>query len=234
MQRYYAGDNVINCRDLGGYVCRGGITAFGKALRAGVLRDPSEKDLANLLSFGVKTVIDLRGIEEANDMPSYFKNNPEFIYHHITLLEANPAMARGEMSMVELYKLCLRDYSENIAKVLKVIASRNEPFMFHCFCGKDRTGMLAALLLSAAGVCKEDIIADYEVSYTYIRPFIQREIRNKSGLIWEGAYERFYSPGENMAQILAFIDEEFGGVEGYFKNIGLAKDEIKALRTKLI
>ncbi len=234
MQRYYAGDNIINCRDLGGYVCRGGITAFGKALRAGVLRDPSEKDLANLRSFGVKTVIDLRGIEEANDMPSYFKNNPEFNYHHITLLEANPAMAKGEMSLVELYKLCLRDYSENIAKVLRVIASLKEPFMFHCFCGKDRTGMLAALLLSAAGVCKEDIIADYEVSYTYIRPFIQREIRNKSGLIWDGAYERFYSLGENMAHILGFIDDEFGGAEGYFRKIGLNEIEIEALRTKLL
>ena len=234
MQRYYAGDNIINCRELGGYSCRGGVTAYGKALRAGIFRDPSEKDLANLRSVGIKTVIDLRGIEEANDMPSYFKTDAEFDYHHITLLEANPAMAKSEMNMVEIYKLCLRDYSKNFAKVLKLIASLNEPFMFHCFCGKDRTGMLAALLLSAAGVCKEDIIADYEVSYTYIKPFVEREIRNKSGLIWEGAYERFYSPAENMAQILDFIDDEFGGAEGYFRKIGLSEKEIEALRTKLL
>lgn len=234
MQRYYAGENVINCRDLGGYVCRGGVTAFGKALRAGVLRDPSEKDLANLRSFGIKTVIDLRGAEEANDMPSYFRNNPEFEYHHISLLEANPALAKSDMTMVQMYEHCLSDYSENFAKVLRVIAFLDAPFMFHCFCGKDRTGMLAALLLSAAGVGREDIIADYEVSYTYIRPFIEREIRNNSGLIWEGAYERFYSPGENMAQILSFVDEKFGGAEGYFRKIGLTEDEIEALRTKLI
>ncbi len=233
MQRYYAGDNIINCRDLGGYACAGGTTVFGKALRAGVLRDPSKKDLDILRNFGVKTVIDLRGVEEAEDMPSFFKNNPEFDYHHITLLEANPAMARSDMSMVELYKVCLSDYSENIAKALRTIATLDKPFMFHCFCGKDRTGMLSALLLSAAGVCKEDIIADYEVSYTYIRPYIEREIRNNSGLIWDGAYERFYSLGENMKQILDFIDERFGGAIGYFRSIGLAENEIDALRTKL-
>ena len=233
MQRYYAGDNVINCRDLGGYACAGGATSFGKALRAGVLRDPSEKDLAILRGFGIKTVIDLRGVEEAEDMPSFFKNNPEFDYHHITLLEANPAMARCEMSMVELYKLCLGEYSENFAKALRLIASLDAPFMFHCFCGKDRTGMLAALLLGAAGVCKEDIIADYEVSYTYIKPYIEREIRNNSGLIWDGAYERFYSLGENMEQILDFIEKTYGGAIGYFKKIGLTADEINALKTKL-
>ncbi len=234
MQRYYAGDNIINCRDLGGYACADGTTSFGKVLRAGILRDPSEKDLQILRRFGIKTVIDLRGIEEAEDMPSFFKNNPEFDYHHITLLEANPAMARTEMSMVELYKICLGDYSENFAKVLKLIASLDGSFMFHCFCGKDRTGMLAALLLGAAGVCNEDIIADYEVSYTYIRPYIEREIRNKSGLIWDGAYERFYSEADNMAQILAFIDERYGGAVGYFRSIGLNENEIESLSNKLI
>lgn len=233
MQRYYAGENIINCRDLGGYECGNGATAFGKALRAGVLRDPSEKDLAILRNFGVKTVIDLRGVEEAEDMPSFFKNNPEFDYHHITLLEANPAMAKSDMSMVELYKVCLSEYGENFAKALHIIASLDKPFMFHCFCGKDRTGMLAALLLGAAGVCKEDIIADYEVSYTYIRPYIEREIRNNSGLIWDGAYERFYSEADNMAQILDFIDGNYGGVTGYFEKIGLTADEIETLRTKL-
>lgn len=234
MRRYYAGENIVNCRDLGGYACRGGVTKYGIALRAGVFREPSEKDLENLRSFGVKTVIDLRGDEEAADMPSWFENNPEFSYHHVSLLEANPAMARSNAPMTEIYERCLSEYSGNIALVLKIVAALDEPFMFHCFCGKDRTGMLAALLLSAAGVCKEDIIADYEVSYTYIKPFVEREVRNNSGLIWDGAYERFYSHGENMEHILGYIEENFGGVEGYFRKIGLSEAEIEALRRKLI
>lgn len=234
MQRYYAGENIINCRDLGGYACDGGVTKYGIALRAGIMRDPDEKDLAILEKFGVKTVIDLRGIEEAEDMPSYFKDNSKYNYYHYPLLEANPAMAKSDAPMTELYKDCLSNYSANVAAVLKIIASLDKPFMFHCFCGKDRTGMVAALLLNAAGVCKEDIIADYEVSYTYIKPYIHREIQNKSGLIWDGAYERFYSHGENMEHILDFIEEEFGGAIGYFRKIGLSEEEIEALRHKLI
>ncbi|MBO5859484.1 MAG: tyrosine-protein phosphatase [Clostridia bacterium] len=234
MQRYYAGENIINCRDLGGYVCDGGVTKYGIALRAGVMRDPDEKDLANLEKFGVKTIIDLRGIEEAECMPSYFKDNSDYSYYHYPLLEANPAMAKSKAPMSDLYMDCLKNYSENVAAVMKLIASLDEPFMFHCFCGKDRTGMVSALLLSAAGVCKEDIIADYEVSYTYIKPFIHREIENKSGLIWEGSYERFYSYGENMEIILDFIDKEFGGVVGYLRRIGLSEQEIEALRCKLV
>ena len=234
MQRYYAGENIVNCRDLGGYACDGGVTKYGIALRAGVFRDPSEKDLENLRSFGIKTVIDLRGDEEAADMPSFFENNPDYKYYHVSLLEANPAMAKSKAPMTEIYEQCLSEYSANVAKVLKIIASLDEPFMFHCFCGKDRTGMVAALLLSAAGVCKEDIIADYEVSYTYIKPFVEREIRDNTGLIWDGAYERFYSHGENMEHILGYIEENFGGVEGYFRKIGLTQNETEKLKSKLV
>ena len=234
MQRYYAGDNIVNCRDIGGYACRGGITKYGVALRAGVFKDPSEKDLEILRNFGIRTVIDLRGDGEAADMPSFFENNPEFDYHHISLLEANPAMVMSNASMTDIYEECLNGYSANVARVLKIIASLDEPFMFHCFCGKDRTGMVAALLLIAAGVCKEDIIADYEVSYTYTKPYVAREIRNKSGIIWEGSYERFYSHGENMEHILNYIEEKFGGVEGYFSAIGLTREETERLKNKLI
>ena len=94
MQRRYITENIINCRDLGGYAFDGGVTAFGRVLRAGVAKTPTQTDLEVLRKFGIRTFIDLRGNEEAEDMPSYFKNNPEFEYHHISLLEANPAFSR--------------------------------------------------------------------------------------------------------------------------------------------
>lgn len=233
MQKRYITQNIINCRDLGGYPCSGGVTAYGRILRAGVARTPSEADLEVLRKFGIKTVIDLRGNEEAEDMPSFFKNNPEFDYHHISLLEANPAFAKSEMTMPEVYELCLNDYKENFAKALRVISALDAPFMFHCFCGKDRTGILAALLLSAAGVEKADIVADYEVSYTYIKGFIEKEIRENTGLIWEGSYDRFYSKAEHMEHILDYIDRTFGGAAGYFCHIGLTEDEILRIESLL-
>lgn len=233
MQRRYITENIINCRDLGGYACDGGVTAYGRVLRAGVARAPSEADLNVLRKFGIKTVIDLRGDEEAESMPSYFKDNGEFKYHHISLLETNPAFAKTEITMPEMYEMCLNEYKENFAKVLHVIALLNEPFMFHCFCGKDRTGLVAALLLEAAGVDRADILADYEVSYTYIKPFIEKEIRENTGLIWDGAYSRFYSHAENMEHILDYIDRTFGGAKGYFREIGLSENEIEKISSIL-
>lgn len=233
MQRRYITENIINCRDLGGYQCEGGVTAFGRVLRAGVARTPSATDLEVLRKFGIKTVIDLRGNEEAEDMPSYFRDSKEFEYHHISLLETNPAFAQNDMSMPEVYELCLNEYKENFAKVLRIISSLDAPFMFHCFCGKDRTGILAALILSASGVESIDIIADYEISYTYIKPFLEKEIRENTGLIWEGKYERFYSHAEHMAHILDYIDRTWGGAIGYFRHIGLTEDEIEKIKNLL-
>ncbi|MBR5771603.1 MAG: tyrosine-protein phosphatase, partial [Clostridia bacterium] len=58
------------------------------------------------------------------------------------------------------------------------------PFLIHCFLGKDRTGILSALLLSLAGVSRELIARDYRLSEDYVLPFAKREIENKTDLIW--------------------------------------------------
>ncbi len=229
MKRRYKGENIINFRDLGGYEFDGGVTAYGRVFRAGIARDPSPKDLELLKEAGIKTVVDLRGDSEVEDMPSYFKDSKDFDYYHISLLEANPALAQSDITMPEMYEMCLTDYSKNFAEVLRIIASIETPFLFHCFCGKDRTGMLAAMILDASGVDRADIVADYEVSYTYIKSFIEKEIREKSGLIWDGSYDRFYSQAENMEHILNYIDKKYGSVKNYFSEIGLTHAEIEKI-----
>ncbi len=227
MQRRYLTDNIVNCRDLGGYpTAHGGATAFGRALRCGIFKDPTEKDMKILKDFGIKTVIDLRGNSEALDMPDVFDSLPEFDYHHISLLETNPIFSKKCTDMCGMYILSLTEYKENYAAALRIISSLTEPFLFHCFAGKDRTGLLAAMLLSAAGVCREDIVADYQVSFTYFKPYYERELREDTGIIWEKNPAKFYSDPAVMERILDYFDSEFGGVKGYFKFIGLTEVEI--------
>lgn len=234
MQRRYLTENIINCRDLGGYPCRNGVTAYGRAVRCGIPQNPTEKDIEILKNIGIKTVIDLRGDAEAEERPSFFRDNPDYDYYHITLLETNPAFARKCVDIVELYKFCLNEYKKNFAAVLRIISNLNEPFLFHCFLGKDRTGLLAALLLSAAGVSKEDIIADYQVTYTYIIDFYRRESASGSGLIWESDENNLRSLPEFMDGLLAYIADEFGSAEGYFRYIGLSESEIGRISSTLI
>ena len=103
------------------------------------------------------------------------------------------------------------------------------PFLFHCFEGKDITGLVAAMLLAGAGVCREDIVADYQVSFTYFRPFYEKELEADTGIIWEKDPSKFYSEPSTMERILDYFDSAFGGMIGYFKSIGLTDDEIRRL-----
>ena len=230
MQRRYITENIVNCRDLGGYpTADGGVTAFGRVLRCGILKDPTAEDMKILEKFGIKTVIDLRGNSEKADIPDVFEFMADYDYHHISLLETNPIFSKKCTDIGAMYILSLTEYKENYARVLRLISNLTEPFLFHCFAGKDRTGLLAAMLLNAAGVCREDIVADYQVSFTYFKPAYEREIEADTGIIWEKNPAKFYSDPEVMHRILDYFESEFGGVIGYFRFIGLTEEEINRI-----
>ena len=91
------------------------------------------------------------------------------------------------------------------------------------------TALLAAMLLNAAGVFREDIVADYQVSFTYFKPAYEREIEEDTGIIWEKNPAKFYSDPEVMHRILDYFESEFGGVIGYFRFIGLTEEEINRI-----
>lgn len=232
--KIYEADNLINFRDLGGYACKGGITRDGQFFRCGIPRDPTDRDLRLMKELGIKTIIDLRGIEEAKDRPSTFTDNPDFDFYHISLLEANPALSKSGIPLCEMYAMSMKDYSEGYRNVFRLISELDGPFMFHCFLGKDRTGILSALLLSEAGVSREDIIDNYVISYDLFKDYIENEIRNNTGLIWEQDISRFKSERETIEGILDYIDNEFGSTRKFLKYTGLTDAEIDKAIGKII
>lgn len=230
----YPTENIINCRDLGGYACPGGVTAGGRVIRCGIPKTPSQADIRILKNAGVKDIIDLRGVKEAEDMPSFFKDNPDFYYHHIPTLEANPALNDINLPIWEMYAISLREYSRGYRDVFRLLISFDGPFLIHCFLGKDRTGILSALLLSLAGVSRELIARDYRLSEDYVLPFAKREIENKTGLIWEQDESRLRSKEENILKCLEFIDSAYGGPEGYLETAGLDSREVERSKKLLL
>lgn len=227
-QRRVLFDNLVNCRDLGGYPCHGGaVTQFGRLLRCGIPRDPTPGDMEKLRAIGVKTVIDLRGDKEAVDRPSAFLNNPDFSYHQISLLEVNPAITNPDALLRDIYKRSVESYGANYAKAVKTLTAVETPAIFHCFLGKDRTGILASMLLSLAGVSKEDIIADYQVSGTYLNAFYKKEIEADTGLIWENNEDHLQSEPHNIAHLHEHIAEKYGGVAGYLRAFGVTDGELE-------
>lgn len=225
MQRRYRAEKIVNFRDLGGYPLDGGVTRWGRALRCGVPNGTAEGDIKLLRSLGIRRIFDLRGENEVTELPSGLYGIPGIECVNIPLLEVNPDTSKNQ-SVTDMYVYSLTENAPNYARVLRLIAETDSPFMFHCFGGKDRTGLLAALLLGAAGAEREDIVADYQISFTYLRPFYEREIAAGSPLIWDTDLSKLESSPDKMRSTLDFLDENYGGIMGYISSLGLSGDEI--------
>ena len=202
----YKTRNIVNCRDLGGYESPRGVTASGRVLRCGIPKTPADSDIEMLKNLGIKTVFDLRGINEAAEAPSYFEGNKDFEYINIPLLEANPALNDINLPVWKMYAISLDGFKDGYRELFERIGKCETPFLYHCFLGKDRTGIVTALLLGAAGVDREAIISDYELSFDCLKPFLEWEIENKTGLIWEQDISRLQSRREYIADTLKYID----------------------------
>lgn len=225
-------EKIINCRDLGGYPCPDGVTEFGRFLRCAIPETPSENDIVEVLKYGVTTVIDLRDEKEAQRTPSVFKFLDGVDYHHICLLEFNPAAVESfGRDLEKSYEYSIEHHKEDYKKVLEAIADAGDGcVLYHCYFGKDRTGLLSVILLHIAGACMEDIIADYQVSYTYLLPFIQKTFTDNP--LWSCEEEFFKSEADVIAQLIAFINGKYGSISGYLKDIGVSDETIAKIKKR--
>lgn len=221
---------IFNCRDLGGYPYAGGVTKFGRLLRCGIPGSVCQEDIDTLHAYGVRAVLDLRGDYEVAQQPSTFAAHPEFVYRHASLYEFNPATDADESSTLwDVYAGSVAEYKDNYATVLRTLIENPVPTVYHCFLGKDRTGILSSLLLSAAGVALADIVADYQVSLVYLLSFYEQYGSKEDSSVWETKREHLLSEAKTMQCLLAHFEKQYGGVNGYFAEIGLSQAEITAV-----
>jgi len=134
------------------------------------------------------------------------------------------------IAVPDLYIRMLEKACEPIGQVITRLA-RAKPgvCLFHCTHGKDRTGIIAALLLMLANVQDEDIIADYQVSATYLKPWFDTFIQGLPAEI----LHFFRTEPENMEKTLAYFHQNFVSVDGYLEKCGVDVSDIANLRQKL-
>ena len=221
--------NMNNLRDLGGYPAAGGrVTAWERLLRGDNPTGLSEKDIEWLVDRDITTVIDLRSEEETKRKPDQLAGETDFRYFHAPML-GGERMPNLERDVGRGYFQVL-DRKESACRILRLIAEAPGGVLFHCTAGKDRTGMVAALLLSLAGVSREDILADYQVSEIYLAEIIRRIRMSVPDLVpFAGMSKSKY-----MAECLALLDEAYGSVSGYLRAVGLSELEMAALRAKVL
>ncbi|WP_428386102.1 tyrosine-protein phosphatase [Nevskia ramosa] len=173
---------AVNFRDLGGYeTVDGRRLRWGRVFRSDSLAELGDADLALLQSLGLRTVCDLRGEPEREHKP----NRPlgaTVTTHAIGFMphggEELLAGARDgsidpseiEVRVQDIYRRFVIEQSASFARLLRLIADADSlPLVFHCTSGRDRTGFATAMLLSALGVPRTTIEADYRLSNDYRR-----------------------------------------------------------------
>lgn len=228
-QRRYILENIENCRDLGGYPSKYGCTKFGRFIRGGTVDRPTENDINTLKELNVTTVIDLRGDFEFNNQPNDMERLTDNA-NHVSLYELNVAEAKDmKITITEVYEYIIDNYKENVCKALKAVADAPEGAVFyHCFLGKDRTGILSMLLLTIAGVSEDDIVADYQLTYTYLENYMHTH----ADTLWDTDPEMHYSLPQTMRSLLAYIKAKYGSVEDYIRHIGITDEDKEKIRKR--
>lgn len=245
-QRWIELAGADNTRDLGGLaVAGGGRTRFGRLLRAGTLQDLTADDVRYLTSeLGVRTVVDLRLAEEAAREGSALSGNPAVRYFSLPLSSTgnvrSDIVADGaEMDIVGHYAALLEGSAANIVTAARLFADdMRTPAIFHCAAGKDRTGVLAAVVLDAVGVSREEIIADYALTGQRMKRISARLLRlatyRDMQALSRGVKGAATADEESMAAFLDELHGRYGSGAGYLTGHGLPAGELAALRSALV
>ena len=222
---------AVNFRDLGGYPAAGGRRVrWGRVFRSDALL-LDDTDLEDLAHLGLRTVYDLRSGEERENFPNRLPEGLNVV--EIPLInrsegEEAPVIDDtddGEAFLAQLYLHVLDRSAETFASILSGIADEdNLHVVFHCAAGKDRTGMVAALLLAVLGVSDEDIVADYELTSRYRRAERlaeamerMREQRNIAPEVVAGIMK---TPRWALESALEQLSNRHGSVDGYLTGPG--------------
>jgi hypothetical protein len=230
--------DAFNFRDLGGLP-----TADGRAVRAGrvfrsnCLIDLGPADLEALRSrLRIATVIDLRGPAEAE------REGPTAVDALAVRLERLPLIdekvtAPGDMTdLLSRYESYLTGAGSSIVRALEIIADdANHPVVFHCTTGKDRTGVVAAVLLACLGVAPEVIAADYGVSArdpSALHAFVMR--RKGFELLTDERHPLLEADPKTMLRFLETLETRHGGACAWVTSAGLAPEQLDRLHAVLL
>lgn len=236
-QRVLALRGAQNFRDLGGYPTPSGETAWGRVFRSARLTNLSEDDVALLLARGLRTVVDLRTIAEVGRAGSGLLAGKVERLHHSLLTP----------SLVLRPALDYTDWTQAAVRPLTAIFARMTgpvdpfPLVFHCSVGKDRTGILAALLLSALGCPREVIVADYALTRQHFNPsgdqvgkWRRRVLRHFPGVPAERSRQLLDADPDTMATFLDTLASRNGSIAAFLEKVGVRAPQQAILRARLL
>jgi protein-tyrosine phosphatase len=239
-ERHIPLDGAVNFRDLGGYETTDGRRIRWRTLfRADGLSSLTARDRGVIRQLGVATVIDLRtslelvaGRFPVGEIPVDF--------HHFPLLDRVPDPGSFKMTpglLASQYQEMAREAAGQIGAVLTLLATQEtHPVIIHCAAGKDRTGVMVAVLLELLGIPDQTIVADYALSaraMAALRLKLSERYPASRDVIAE-ADEIFSAAPANIEALLTDLRASFGSIEAYAAAAGAGPDVVAGLRQHLL
>ncbi len=235
---------VPNFRDLGGLRTVGGQTIrSGVLFRSSGLEELTASDVTCLVDkIGLRTVIDLRSHHDHEIAEPLLGTGIEVVNIPIERDGAPTDLTRpmrpdGRADMSLVYTMLLHKSADRFAEIIKLLVNGATPAVFHCVSGKDRTGVVAALVLESVGVTREGVVADFMRTNTVLGELVAQLHRRPA---YAGIVDQL-PPGVldvepwYIADFLAGIDADHGGVRQWLMNrAGVTMATLDALTTLLV
>lgn len=244
-RRLIALDAVHNFRDMGGYpTLDRRTTKWGHLFRADGLHRLTDADLATVRALGLRTVIDLRTSVELDERGTFPVEQHPVQFHHVPIITntwtAEDADGEDDPAafLERAYLSILEEGEERLAEaLLKLCEPGALPAVFHCAAGKDRTGLLAMMVLGSLGVRPEYIVADYaltEAGMQRMRDWAQREQLELFQRISSGPAIFSAAVPEAMHRMIGHVTEWHGGIREFVLSLGVPDEALCHLAHELL
>jgi protein-tyrosine phosphatase len=241
-----------NFRDLGGYrTSDGRRLRWGLLFRSGVMATLTDADRRRLAPFGIRVICDLRANGERLHRPTRWAGISEveiWARDHdssggdlLTRL-TDPATTATDMfaMMHETYRKLPYEQVASYREIFRRLSRGQLPLLFHCAAGKDRTGVAAALILTALGVPREAVIEEYLISEYYFDSGRRIALENASGTLLKQVPPDIWEPlmhakKSYLEAMFSQLQDNHGSIEGYIaEQLEIGQDEIDQMRTHLL
>jgi protein-tyrosine phosphatase len=233
-----------NFRDLGGYPARGGATTrWGRLFRADGLQRLTAADLDTLRSLGLRTVVDLRSTGEIERWGAFPVASVQLdLVHHPVIdrtWDHDPDDQRGDREfLVAAYRQMLAVGAPRFALAIEELARPGAlPAVFHCAAGKDRTGLLAALILESLGVPRSVVLADYELTVQgmqRLRTWLEVNHPDLAAGLADAPSAFLAALPEALDEVLEGLVATSGSIHEYVLAIGVDPRALAALADELL
>lgn len=239
-------EGTFNFRDIGGPPTSAGESSIetGKVFRSDGLAQLTDRSRADIRALGIRTVVDLRDVGERSKLPDALEGLevehielPIFDDHFFPAKQLSreemrraaevTGMDLSDRSLTKIYDLMIGHFGPRLARAVDVVAQTCEAgVVFHCSAGKDRTGVVAAFILTLLGVGRHEILEEYAITAQHLSGgFLENIVRNfaDAGISGNLAETATSAPPELMAKVLDSIDAQYGenGVEAYLLTHGM-------------